>query len=233
MDVLEKDMRIIARFEKNDSVRFVSHLDVQRLFHRAMRRAGLPIAYSNGFNPHPLMSFATALSVGVTSEAEWFDIKLTEHVDPSAFLERLNDMLPNGFAIKEACMDSAALPSLSVLMAAAMYKVKAVANDKGDYSLLQNSIENMMSGSIMVKKRGKGGEREVNLRPLIKKIEFIDATDSYAELMVLGRLSASESLNMDLLLNRLKEHWTGNAHFSVHRQCIYSQDGRLFPKLED
>ena len=62
MDVLEKDMRIIARFEKNDSVRFVSHLDVQRLFHRAMRRAGLPIAYSNGFNPHPLMSFATALS---------------------------------------------------------------------------------------------------------------------------------------------------------------------------
>ena len=54
MDVLEKDMRIIARFEKNDSVRFVSHLDVQRLFHRAMRRAGLPIAYSNGLTLIPL-----------------------------------------------------------------------------------------------------------------------------------------------------------------------------------
>lgn len=232
MDVLEKDMRIIARFEKNNSVRFVSHLDIQRLFHRAMRRAELPIAYSNGFNPHPLMSFATALSVGVTSEAEWFDVKLTEHMDPSVFMERLNAMLPDGFAIKEACEDSAALPSLSVMMAAAMYKVKAVADDN-DYSMLQNSIENMMSGSIMVKKRGKGGAREVNLRPLIRKIELIDVIDNYAELMVLGRLSASESLNMDLLLNRLKEHWTQNAHFLVHRQCIYSPDGRLFPKLED
>lgn len=56
-------------------------------------------------------------------------------------MERLNDMLPNGFAIKEACMDSAALPSLSVMMAAAMYKVKAVANDKGDYSLLQTRLK--------------------------------------------------------------------------------------------
>ncbi len=232
MDVLEKDMRIIARFEKNNSVRFVSHLDIQRLFHRAMRRAELPIAYSNGFNPHPLMSFATALSVGVTSEAEWFDVKLTEHMEPSVFMERLNGTLPNGFAIKEACIDSAALPSLSVMMAAAMYKVKAVADDN-DYSLLQNSIENMMSGSIMVKKRGKGGEREVDLRPLVKKIELNDVSDNYAELMVLGSISASESLNMDLLLNRLKEYWTGNAHFLVHRQCIYSPDGRLFPKLED
>ncbi|MBR4019618.1 MAG: TIGR03936 family radical SAM-associated protein [Clostridia bacterium] len=56
-------MRIIARFNKEDSVRFVSHLDVQRLFQRAFRRADLPVAYSNGFNPHQQLSFATALTV--------------------------------------------------------------------------------------------------------------------------------------------------------------------------
>ena len=69
-------MRIIASFYKHDEVRFVSHLDMQRLFQRAFRRAGLPLSYSKGFNPHPLLSFATALSVGYTSECEYFDVFL-------------------------------------------------------------------------------------------------------------------------------------------------------------
>ena len=76
--VLEKNMRIIARFEKGEAVRFVSHLDIQRTFQRAFRRANIPLAYSQGFNPHPQLSFATALSLGYTSEAEWFDVKLAE-----------------------------------------------------------------------------------------------------------------------------------------------------------
>lgn len=64
-------MRIIASFYKHEQVMFVSHLDMQRLFQRAFRRADLPLAYSNGFNPHPLLSFATALSVGYTSDCEY------------------------------------------------------------------------------------------------------------------------------------------------------------------
>ena len=62
-------MRIIASFYKHEQVMFVSHLDMQRLFQRAFRRADLPLAYSNGFNPHPLLSFATALSVAILPTA--------------------------------------------------------------------------------------------------------------------------------------------------------------------
>ena len=95
-------MRIIACFTKPDSVRFVSHLDTQRLFQRAFRRAGLPLAYSQGFNPHPLLSFATALSCGYTSDGEYFDVILSEPVEPEAFVTRVNAVLPEGMRIVSA-----------------------------------------------------------------------------------------------------------------------------------
>ena len=63
-------MRTLLRFGKNTRLRFVSHLDLQRFFQRALNRTGLPVAFSQGFNPHPLMSFASALAVGWTSEYE-------------------------------------------------------------------------------------------------------------------------------------------------------------------
>ena len=75
-------MRLAVVFTKEAPVRFVSHLDLQRLFQRAFRRAKLPLAYSQGFNPHPLVAFATALSVGFTSEGEYLDLTLTEDVSP-------------------------------------------------------------------------------------------------------------------------------------------------------
>ena len=75
-------MRLAVVFTKEAPVRFVSHLDVQRLFQRAFRRAKLPLAYSQGFNPHPLVSFATALSVGMTSRGEYLDVTLAEELSP-------------------------------------------------------------------------------------------------------------------------------------------------------
>ena len=90
-------MRIAARFKKGEQVRFVSHLDVQRMFQRSFRRAGIPVAYSQGFNPHPLTSFATALSVGCSSDAEWIDVKLDRDMSLTEFSMKLNSALPNGF----------------------------------------------------------------------------------------------------------------------------------------
>ena len=95
-------MRIIASFYKHEQVMFVSHLDMQRLFQRAFRRADLPLAYSNGFNPHPLLSFATALSVGYTSDCEYFDVMLSEYVSPAEFKRRVNAVLPQGVHIVDA-----------------------------------------------------------------------------------------------------------------------------------
>ena len=71
-------MRIIAAFEKTKELSYTSHLDVQRTLQRTFRRAALPLAYSKGFNPHPKLSFATALATGYTSAGEWFEVELDQ-----------------------------------------------------------------------------------------------------------------------------------------------------------
>ena len=82
-------------------MRFVSHLDIQRLLQRAFRRADIPLSYSQGFNPHPQLSFATALSTGYTSDAEWVDVKLDKNMEAGDFLDKVNHVMPEGFALAE------------------------------------------------------------------------------------------------------------------------------------
>jgi radical SAM-linked protein len=97
--------RIVFRFTKGEVVRFVSHLDLMRCFERAMRRGEFPVGYTQGFNPRPRMSFASALAVGATSEWELGQVELDaprEEADLGALIDSLNAQLPPGLRIEEA-----------------------------------------------------------------------------------------------------------------------------------
>jgi radical SAM-linked protein len=97
--------RIVFRFTKGEPVRFVSHLDLMRCFERAMRRSEFPVGYSQGFNPRPRLSFASALSVGATSEWELGQVELAEPFDDGCLetlVASLNAQLPAGLRIEEA-----------------------------------------------------------------------------------------------------------------------------------
>ena len=85
-----------ARITKDEALRYISHLDYASLMQRAIRRAKLPAAYSEGFNPHMKLSFASALSVGVTSDAEYMDLELAEDMTETEIAERLRPALPAG-----------------------------------------------------------------------------------------------------------------------------------------
>ena len=95
-------MRVLYRFAKKERLRFVSHLDLQRFMQRALNRTSLKIAYSNGFNPHPILSFASALAIGWTSEYELFDIKLAEPVSRNVAMEEMERALPPDLPILDA-----------------------------------------------------------------------------------------------------------------------------------
>jgi radical SAM-linked protein len=97
-----KKTRCRITFSKLGSAKFVGHLDLQTLFQRTIKRAGLPVAYSKGFNPHQLISFAQPLSVGMEGLREIADIELTEHVEPKTIIDGLNSTLPRGFSIISA-----------------------------------------------------------------------------------------------------------------------------------
>lgn len=108
-------MRLIANFHKGEALRFISHLDIQRLLQRALKRADMPVSYSQGFNPHPLLAFSSALALGYTSDAEWMDVRMEEAVDPQEFPARLNAVLPEGLRVVRAMEIPMELPTLTAL----------------------------------------------------------------------------------------------------------------------
>ncbi|MEA5113235.1 MAG: TIGR03960 family B12-binding radical SAM protein [Geobacteraceae bacterium] len=115
--------RIRLRFTKTGAMSLLSHLEMIHLFTRAVRRAGIPILYSRGFHPHPKFSFATALSVGVESRAEYMDMEIATGFGAQRTLQALNLALPAGIEIVEAEAVPLKSPSLSVILAATSYRV--------------------------------------------------------------------------------------------------------------
>ncbi|MFC1912354.1 TIGR03936 family radical SAM-associated protein [Chloroflexota bacterium] len=116
--------RLRIRFGRGQELKFISHLDLIRLWQRALNRAGIPLAYSEGFNPHPRMSLAAPLALGVTSEAELMDIILAKTVSPHFFTGAVSKQLPPGIVILQVCPVAPTLPSLQSQVRYAEYKVE-------------------------------------------------------------------------------------------------------------
>lgn len=93
-------MKIRATFSKSGDMRFISHLDLMRLFSRALRRADLPVRITKGFSPHLKVSIKRALKLGIESENEELDVYIAERIEQNFFMESLNESLPNGIRIK-------------------------------------------------------------------------------------------------------------------------------------
>lgn len=221
-------MRIIAKFEKGEAVRFTSHLDVQRLFQRAFRRAKINLAYSQGFNPHPLLSFATALAVGYTSEAEWLDVRLAAEMDIKEFIVDVNAALPKGFNLLEAIKTDDKLPALTAMMSAAEYKVIAKEIDNAKLAI---AVDKLLANDIIVEKKTKAGLKSVNIRPQVFSIN-VAKSDADADLSILGVLNAAGSLNIELLMREVKRCSEEAFEYRVHRKCIYSNDGVVMPVIK-
>lgn len=94
--------KIKIKYKKGAEVRFLSHKELMRAIQRAVRRAGIPIAYSQGFNPHMKISWGNALKVGATSEGEYAELQIDGWIKPFELLDRLNQELPPGIALLEA-----------------------------------------------------------------------------------------------------------------------------------
>ena len=99
---IEQDMRYFARYTKKGLIRFLGHLDTQRLFIRALKRCRYPLKYSEGFSPKPEISFAYPLSVGTETEGDYFEFSTTQEIDISSFPQEMSRNLPDGMDIVSA-----------------------------------------------------------------------------------------------------------------------------------
>jgi radical SAM-linked protein len=155
-------VKLRIRLAKQHTARFFSHLDIQRTLERILRRAELPMAYSQGFNPHPRMSFASALATGVSSEGEFIDVDLTEPVAPEEFVVRANRCSPPGLTFVEAREVPAKGDSLFSLVDTADYRITLQA---ADVQVVADAVAAFLAADVVeVAKEGKRGTRLVNIR---------------------------------------------------------------------
>ncbi len=122
--ILAPVQKVRLKFAKKGEARFISHLDLMVAFNRALRRAKIPLAYSQGFNPHPSMSFGPPLAIGFESDTELADIELTNHMELGKIVKSLVKETPPGLEILEAQQVPAVAKSLMASIIGALYSVK-------------------------------------------------------------------------------------------------------------
>ncbi|SFR08251.1 TIGR03936 family radical SAM-associated protein [Desulfoscipio geothermicus] len=159
-------------YSKRGPARYISHLDLVRALERSMRRAGLPIAFSEGFNPHPRMSFAAPLPVGIEGLAEVMDVEMTAPVPRRDLADRLNAALPPGLAVKEVLEVADNAPAPMAVLDKAAYIVHLDADDL-PAPLFECTVEEFLAlDKVEVSRRGKNGrEKTRDIRPGIIKME--------------------------------------------------------------
>ena len=159
-------MRMIAVFEKSERIRHIGHLDIQRFVQRGLRRSELPVAYSKGFNPHILVTFASALSTGACGLREIMDVTLAEPVPEQEFLSRMNRAMPPEMQLLEARAVDDRHPALMATLRAASYDLRI--RDPRQAEKLVAAIPVLMSREqIPALRKTKTGMKEVDIKPLI------------------------------------------------------------------
>ena len=224
-------MKLVAVYHKGRALAMISHLDVQRTLQRAFRRAGLPLLYSNGFNPHPQFSFATAAATGMSSDCEWFEVQLFEPIAPEEFVRRANAAMPEGMSVSDAFEPPEGFGSLSAKLRAALYRAEINFDSPVDGEKLKQTLEAMLSGEIVVNKRTKSGIRPVDMRPYILEVSVEEVGDGKAVLRVLGKLQADGGLRVDAFIDALLERLDAQATYALHRMRMYFADDGFLPRL--
>jgi radical SAM-linked protein len=165
-------------FEKSESVRWLGHLDILRTFERAIRRAGLPVAFSTGFNPRERIAFASALSTGVTAGAEPAVLELTDPVDPVFLREGLNGTLPPGIRISD-CQEIPETKSRDLLNSydRADYEVVCACAPDTEPTDVENAIRALLERPQWeVVRAREGRSRTLDIRPYVYALTLVPAS---------------------------------------------------------
>ncbi|MCR5262392.1 MAG: TIGR03936 family radical SAM-associated protein [Clostridiales bacterium] len=192
------------RFEKRGSMKFISHLDLQRTMNTAFNRAALPVWYTEGFNPHKKLVFALPLPIGAESVCELLDFKITEMMPAEEIVKRLNAAFSPELNVFEAYSPSSKFADIGWAEYAATSP-----------ELVGRDLSPLTASPLIVRKRTKSGEKDLDISPLIRDPRLEGDT-----LTMLLSAEPDSYLNPDYPLSAL-----GIADYTVMRKEIYRRDG--------
>ena len=204
-------------------MKFIGHLDVMRFFQKVMRRADIPIAFTGGYSPHMIMSFANPLGVGVTSDGEYFDIELTEDIDMMAAVERMNQVMVEGIDIVNMVpiSDDKKQTGMSIVAAADYLSSLKQGSFPDDWKEKAESFMNQPT--IAIVKKTKKSEKEVDIKPMIYQFEVRNES-VYMQVATGSVENLKPELVMQALCNYLDVD-VDSVSFTHHRLEIYANVG--------
>ena len=212
-------------FNKTGTIRYISHLDLMRTMTRAIRRSGIPLWYTEGFNPHPYMTFALPLSLGMQSLCESMDIRIEGEITNDEILDALRSAMPEGIAIT-----AVAEPQIDPkYIAFAEFDVDFFGVP--DVSALQTATETLLSGEhLLVQKLGKKGHKKV-----FKEIDLLEYLQSYSTALSDGVLrlhlvlpaGSTTNVNPALLCDEIMKY-AGGGYYVITRKQLLTKDMEPF-----
>ncbi|WP_123052945.1 TIGR03936 family radical SAM-associated protein [Clostridium sp. JN-1] len=230
-------VRYLVKFSKEDIIKFVGHLDLMRTIQRLLRRSGLPLEFSKGFNPHVNMSLAQPLAVGVYSSGDYMDLELSEDVDIEVVMEKLNKATPPGIkifkAVKVKEIQNKKVFKSMAAVDAAKYSINIKYNDT---TSLESEIKTLLKKENWETiKKSKTKESSVNIKLLIKKFEYA-IRDNVLTINTLAACGSRQNLSPELMAKFIQNNTQGanlDAFVDIKREEMYASSKKgLIPLYE-
>ena len=224
LPMLDAPVTVRIKFCKKGTLQFISHLDLQRTFHRVLVRAGIPMWYTKGFNPHAKLVFGVPLSVGTESVCEMADLKIERKIGLNDIKNQLNEQLTDEMYVLEAYYPDTKFSDIAYADYTITLRSPAITEASCE------EIKKLFSSPIMMTKKSKSGEKEVDITAFIKKIET-SATNGEIVISTILSAGSTENLNPEYLVTAIKERSTifhadpANESYRIMRNRVY--DGNL------
>ena len=185
-----KVQRLRVTFARGDELKFITHLDMMRFWERTLRRARIPMAYSEGFSPHPQIALAAPLAVGVTGEAELLDVFLETAMKPAEFIAAVTPQLPAGISVTRAEEVGLALPSMQAELKASEYLVDVAQPD----GVVREAIERFLAAEHVPWEHQREDQvRSYDIREMVYEMDIAASDGSTTTIRMLLKNDSSGS----------------------------------------
>jgi len=228
--------RYRVQFAREKQARFVAHLDLARAFERAIRRAELPVVYSQGYNPHPKLNFAAPIPVGITGREEYVDIELKQPFPLLELARRLAAALPVGLRVKQVGRVPKKAPALMAVVGRADYTARgALAGRVSNRGLREMIVSFLEQEEILVTRKRKQKEKRINIRPGIFLFKGNIAEEVGEIVLEMGLKTGGEgSVRPEEVLGEFVAYASlplNDEGFFIERTGLYAQRGEVWVSL--
>ena len=211
------------KYAKSENARYISHLDFVRVLNRTIKRSNLPVTYTEGFNPHPVMVVAMPIGVGATSEDEYIDIDFDTNPSAEEVLKVFKNTFPEGIDVIAAKLVDESIPSFKKLdMASYICEIETNGASEIDLDGFLNQPE------IIVTKKSKSTVKDVDIKNDIKELTLLEKGENYFKFSVTVPAGNTYNLKPELVFGALASYCGFELIFvKPHRTALYAENKRF------